>query len=73
MSGLETEFPGKVRARNVDATSAEAEPVVRELGFRSHGIVIRSASGQVLWSEPDHEVRIEDVRAKLRQLVGATG
>jgi hypothetical protein len=73
VSGLETEFPGKVRARNVDATSPAAEPVVRELRFRSHGIVIRSASGQVLWSEPDHEVRIEDVRAKLRQLIGATG
>ena len=72
MSGLETEFAGRVRAHNVDATTPEAQPVVRELGFRSHGIVIRSSAGQALWTQPDHEVRLEDVRAKLRELLGST-
>lgn len=71
MSGLESEFPGRVRARNVDATTPEAQAVVRELGFRAHGIVIRSPQGEVLWTQPDHDVRLDDVRAKLRELVRA--
>ena len=72
MSGLQTEFPGRVRALNVDATTPEARRVMGELGFRSHGIVIRSSAGQVLWTQADHEVRLDDVRAKLRELVGST-
>lgn len=70
MSGLESEFVGRVRARNVDATTPESQPVVRGLGFRAHGIAIRSNAGEVLWTQPDHEVRLDDVRAKLRELLG---
>ena len=72
MSGLETEFAGRVRALNVDATTAEIRQVVNQLGFRSHGIVIRSSAGKVLWTQADHEVRLDDVRAKLRELLGST-
>ena len=69
MSGLEQEFPGKVRGLNVDATTPEANTACQELGFSSHGIVIRSSAGEVLWTQPDHDVNIDDVRAQLKQLI----
>lgn len=69
MSGLEQEFPGRVRGLNVDATTPEAAGICEELGFNSHGIVIRSGSGEVLWTQPDHDVDIDDVRAQLKRLI----
>ena len=45
VSGLEREFSG-VRAKNEDATSAEGKAAIQELGFQSHGIVIRSAGAK---------------------------
>lgn len=68
MSGLEQEFVGKVVAQNLDATTPESAAVCRELGFTNHGLVIRSSNGEVLWSQPDHEVDMDDVRAKLKEL-----
>ncbi len=70
MSGLEQEFPGRVRGRNVDATTPENKKVVKDLGFENHGLVIRSADGKVLWKQPDHEVKMDDVRRQLRVLLG---
>lgn len=71
MSDLEQEFPGKLVANNVDATTPDAERAVRELGFGNHGLVIRSAGGETLWKQPDHDVRIEDVRQALQELLAA--
>ena len=68
VSGFDAEFPGKVQARNVDATTEESRQIVRELGFQSHGLVIRSSDGTVLWRQADHDVAIDDVRAELRRL-----
>lgn len=69
VSGLEAEFPGKVQGQNVDATTEESRRAVQDLGFRSHGLVIRSSNGTVLWRQADHEVAIADVRAELRRLM----
>jgi hypothetical protein len=69
VSGLETEFPERVVARNVDATTEESRKVVQELGFKSHGLVIRSADGTPLWRQADHDVAIGDARAELRRLI----
>ena len=69
MSGLEQDYPGKVRGQNLDATTADNKKAVKELGFENHGLVIRSAEGKVLWKEPDHQVKIEDVRRELDRLV----
>jgi hypothetical protein len=66
---LDQEYKGKVRGQNLDATADENKKVVKELGFENHGLVIRSAEGKVLWKEPDHEVKIEDVRRELDRLV----
>ena len=69
MSGLEQEFSGRVRARNLDATTPENKKIVKDLGFENHGLVIRSAEGKVLWRQPDHEVKMEDVRKELQNLL----
>ena len=69
MSGLEQDYKGKVRGQNLDATTAENKKIVKDLGFENHGLVIRSPEGKVLWKEPDHEVKIEDVRRELDRLV----
>lgn len=69
VSGLEAEFPERVVGRNVDATTEESRKVVGELGFKSHGLVIRSADGTPLWRQADHDVAMDDVRAELRRLI----
>jgi len=66
---LEQEFPGRVRAHNLDATTPENKKIVRDLGFENHGLVIRSADGKALWKQPDHEVKMEDVRKELLTLL----
>jgi hypothetical protein len=69
VSGLELEFPGRVKAQNLDATGEEAKKVIKELGFQSHGLVIRSADGKVLHKEADHTVDMDKVKAAIRGLV----
>ena len=69
VSGLEQEFPERVKSRNVDCTSKEGQDAVAELGFKSHGLVIRGADGKALWKQADHTVKIEDVRKALHDLV----
>ena len=69
MSGLESEYKGRVRGRNLDATTEENKKIVGSLGFQSHGLVIRSAGGKVLWKEPDHEVKVDDMRRELDRLL----
>ena len=69
MSGLEQEYKGKVKGENLDATTPENRKIVKELGFDNHGLVIRSSDGKVLWKEPDHEVKVEDVRHELDRLL----
>lgn len=69
MSGLEQEYKGRVRGENLDATTPENKKIVKSLGFDNHGLVIRSADGKVLWKEPDHEVKMEDVRREVDKLL----
>jgi hypothetical protein len=69
VSGLEQEYKGKVRGRNLDATTPENKKIVQELGFKSHGLVIRSSDGQVLWKQPDHEVKMDDARKAIADLL----
>ena len=69
MSGLEQEFPGKVKGQNLDAKTPENQKIVKELGFKTHGLVIRSAEGKTLWKQKDHEVDMADVRAELKSLL----
>jgi len=69
VSGLDKEYAGKVRGQNLDATTEENEKICKELGFSSHGLVIRSADGKVLWKEADHKVKMDEVRKELDTLV----
>ncbi len=70
VSGLEQEFPGKVTARNVDATSPESREAIRALGFKSHGLVIQSTDGKALWKQADHTVQMSDVETALHEILG---
>ena len=69
MSGLEQEFPGKVKGQNLDAKTPENQKIVKELGFKTHGLVIRSADGKVLFKQPDHEVDMDEVRKQIGELL----
>ena len=69
MSGLEKEYEGRVRGQNLDATTGENKKIVQSLGFENHGLVIRSTDGKVLWKQPDHQVKMEDVRRELDKLL----
>ena len=69
VSGLEQEYLGRVRGQNLDATTPENVKIVKALGFESHGLVIRSSTGKVLWKQADHGVKMEDVRAELASLL----
>jgi hypothetical protein len=69
VSGLEQDFPGKVKAQNLDATTPENKKIVKDLGFNSHGLVIRSSDGKTLWKQPDHDVAMEDVRKAITDIL----
>lgn len=69
VSGLEKEYDGRVKGQNLDATTPEAKKAIKELGFGSHGLVIRSSDGKVLWKQPDHDVKMDDVRKALKELL----
>jgi hypothetical protein len=70
VSGLEQAYPGKVKAHNVDASAPDARKDIQTLGFRSHGIVIRSTDGRTLWKQADHTVRMDAVNQALREILG---
>jgi len=69
VSGLDQEYKGRVHGQNLDATTEENKKIVRDLGFENHGLVIRSGEGKVLWKQPDHEVKMDDVRKELDELL----
>ena len=69
VSGLEEDFPGKVTARNVDVTTPEARAEMKGLGFKSHGLVIRSTDGKTIWKQADHTVNMIDVSEALHQIL----
>ncbi len=69
VSGLEKEFPGDVKAENVNAKDPESQKVIKEAGFKSHGLIIRDAKNEIVWKQADHTVNIDDVRAAIRKLL----
>ena len=71
VSGLEQEFPGKVVARNIEADEDRAAQI-RALGFATHGLVIYSKDGKLLYKQADHTVDIAAVQDALRQILGST-
>ena len=66
---MEKEFKGRVKGQNVDATTPESKKVIKDLGFETHGLVIRSPEGKVLWKQKDHDVQMDDVRSALKELL----
>jgi hypothetical protein len=72
VSGLEQDFPGQVKAGNVDATTPEAKKAIAELGFKNHGLVVRSADDKVVHKQPDHSVDIDAARKAIAEILKAT-
>ena len=70
VSELKNEFPGKVTPHNIEANLPGAQESIKALGFKSHGLVIRSEDGTTLWKQADHTVRIDSVRAALHEILG---
>ena len=70
VSGLEKEFPGQVKAANVDASTPEAVKAIKELGFKNHGLVVRSPDGKVLHKQPDHSVDVDVARKAIAEILG---
>ncbi len=69
VSGLEQDFPGRVKASNVDATSPEAKKAIADLGFKNHGLVVRSADDKVVHKQPDHSVNLDDARKAIAKIL----
>lgn len=71
MSELETTppFAGRVDCVNVDATQAEPAEYVKSLGFKNHGLEIKNGAGESVFKQPDHEVDMEAVKKRLRELI----
>ena len=66
VASLEQEFPGKIKVESLDANSPEAAEMTKRLGFKEHGLVIRSARGAVLYKATDHKLEMDEVREQLK-------
>lgn len=66
---LEQDFPGQVKVESMDATSPEGSKMAKMLGFKEHGLVIRSHRGAVLWKGTDHKLKMDDVREELKRQI----
>ena len=69
VSGLEQEFPGDVKAENLNARDEESQKVIKEAGFKTHGLIIRNAKDEIVWKQADHTVKMDEVRAAIRKLL----
>ena len=62
-----------MKALNVDATTPEAKAAIKDLGFKNHGLVVRSADGTVLHKQPDHAVDIDKAREAIAAILKPKG
>ena len=69
VSGLDKEFAGVVKTENLNARDAESQKVIKEVGFRNHGLIIRNARNEIVWKQADHTVNMDDVRTAIRTLL----
>jgi len=66
VASLEQEFPGKISVESLDANSPQAAEMTKRLGFKEHGLLIRSHRGAVLYKAMDHKLEIDEVREQLK-------
>ena len=69
VSGLEKEFPGKLKTENLNAREPDSQKVIKAQGFATHGLLIRNAKDKVVWKQADHKVKMAAVRAEIRKLL----
>jgi len=73
VSGLEKEFPGQVFFFKLYATHQESKKAIKQLGFKNHGLVVRSADGKVLHKQADHTVDMDEVRKAIGEILHPSG
>ena len=71
MSGLEKDFPGRVKTQSLNAKEPESQKVIQAAGFKTHGLIIRDARHQIVWKQADHSVNMDEVKAEIRTLLAA--
>jgi hypothetical protein len=69
VSDLEKEFPGEVKAVNLNARDEASQKVIKDAGFKTHGLIIRDANGEIVWKQADHTVKMKGVRKEIRKLL----
>jgi hypothetical protein len=71
LRALETEFPGKVVVKIIDASTPEAKKDVTRLGWPSHGVLVRDYRGIMLFRQSGDDFEIDEIRSTLRQVAPA--
>ncbi len=69
MSELYENYGGWIETASHDATTEENAAINKDLGFQTHGLVIKDAKGSVLFKQADHNVKMEDVEAFLDRYI----
>ena len=72
LKALETEFPGRVVVRSIDASTPDAKKDIARLGWASHGLVVRDHRGIMLFKQSGDDFSIEEIRSTLRQVAGTS-
>ncbi len=69
VEALPSKYPGQLTVRTVEHLEPEVKAAVAQLGFKSHGLVMRRG-GEVVFRQPDHRVEVEQVRLALERMLG---
>ena len=72
MTSLDREFHDRVASDIENATTPEnAERIKQEFGFKSHGLVIYNAAGEVKEALDGHLLKEPEIRAALMRVLDA--
>jgi hypothetical protein len=71
LQALETEFPGQVVVRAIDASNPDAQRDLKRLGFATHGLIVRDHGGVMLYKQSGDDFNLDEIRSTLRQSAGA--
>lgn len=69
VAALEKDFPGQVSVEHLDAKAPDSVRMAGMLGFKDHGLVIRSRRGAVLWKASGHNLKMDEVREQIKGLI----
>ncbi|MCK6622282.1 MAG: hypothetical protein HUU32_06500 [Calditrichaceae bacterium] len=65
MNGLETEYNGALKCEIKDGTTPESKAEIRQLGFKTHGLVVYDLAGNIKAKLDGHQLSEEEIREAL--------